>query len=125
MLVNSNTHKVIVQKMEKADSFLSRHAGLIGQRSFSGRALIIENCNQVHTFFMRFPIDVLFLDQKQTVVGKTSCLQPWRVSPKIRGASSVIEAEAGSFSDDIVSPGDRITVTEFQNITKINREGSI
>ncbi len=57
---------------------------------------MLRPCRHVHTVGMRFPIDVAFCDAEGTVL-RTATLAPWRVSPVVRRAAFVIEAEAGAF----------------------------
>lgn len=70
--------------------------------------MIIQPCNQIHTWFMRMPIDVLFVNDHHQVVYKIVNLSPWRVSPKVAEALYVVEAEAGKFSNDVIRIGDYI-----------------
>jgi uncharacterized membrane protein (UPF0127 family) len=65
----------------------------------AGRALWIEPCNSIHMFFMRFAIDVLFLDREGKVKRVMLRLRPWRISPIVFGARCVIELPAGTFQD--------------------------
>ena len=69
--------------------------GLMGKHHYE-RALLIPRCNSVHTFFMRFPIDVAFLDRNLVVLDVVR-MAPWRIGyPRLR-ARSVLEAEIGYF----------------------------
>lgn len=64
-----------------ADSFASRLVGLLGQRALdSKQALLIVPCNNVHTFFMRFAIDVVFLDRDGVILHVAPELRPWRAA---------------------------------------------
>ncbi|PYZ96812.1 hypothetical protein CR205_14120 [Alteribacter lacisalsi] len=123
VLINKKNHKVIIKDVWRAGSFSARHLGLIGKRSFSEKALAIPKCSQVHTFFMRFPIDILFMDKQNIVVGKQVGLKPWRLSARVKGAAYVIEAEAGSFGDDIVINGDQVVIL-IPDDQKQTKEGS-
>lgn len=65
---------------EVARSFAERARGLIGRRSLApGCGLLIERCNAIHTFFMRFPIDATFLDRQNRVVKTVRNIRPWRL----------------------------------------------
>lgn len=64
-----------------------------------GRALWIEPCNSIHMFFMRFAIDVLFLDRAGRVKRVMLRLKPWRVSPIVFGARTTVELPAGTLTD--------------------------
>jgi hypothetical protein len=78
-----------------ADSFLSRLRGLLGRRGLEvGEALWIPRTSSVHTHFMRFAIDVVFLDGEGRVAKVVRGLRPWRVAGA-RGAKDVLELPAG------------------------------
>ena len=64
-----------------------------------GAGLWIEPCNSIHMFFMRFAIDVLFLDREGRVKRVLLKLRPWRVSPIVFGARTTVELRAGTLSD--------------------------
>ncbi len=88
--------KVVVSQLKRADSMFSRMVGLLGSSSLPrGHGLLISPCNQVHTFFMRFAIDVIFLDSSQRIVKISSNLKPWRLSPIVWKAKSVLELGQG------------------------------
>lgn len=107
-LVLQRTGDVLLESLDVADSFWGRLRGLMGVeglRSSEGLALI--PCNSIHSFFMRFPIDVLFLDAQGRVLRCHGAMKPWRTGTFVPGARMVIEASSGVFSgtvrvDDIV-----------------------
>lgn len=76
-----------------------------------GSALIIDPCSSIHMFFMRFPIDVLYLDRNDTVVAVQESLRPWRVGRLYtKGAKYVIELPEGSVQKSGTAPGDEIQI---------------
>ena len=78
-----------------ASSFASRFRGLMGVASLPpGTALLLPRTSSVHTHFMRFPIDVVFLDSERRIVSITRAVRPWRFA-KAKGADSVLELGAG------------------------------
>jgi uncharacterized membrane protein (UPF0127 family) len=63
-----------------ASKFFQRAKGLIGRSSLPrGEGLLIERCNAIHTFFMKFPIDAVFLDRHGRVVRIVRAIRPWRL----------------------------------------------
>jgi uncharacterized membrane protein (UPF0127 family) len=79
-----------------ARTFCQRLRGLAGLRSMPpGHALLIPRCSSVHTAWMRFPIDVAFLDAGGRVVALTESLPAWRMA-RHRGADAVVETHAGA-----------------------------
>ena len=89
-----------------AESFGARLRGLLGRRSLPvGEGLLIRRESSVHTFFMRFAIDVVFLVSDERVLRVDANVGPWRLKA-CRGAYSVLELAAGA--SEGVCPGDRI-----------------
>ena len=77
----------------------NRRKGLLGRECLgSGEGLWIVPCEAVHTFWMRFPIDLIYLDRKHRVVKTRSNVGPWRLSGCLR-AHSVLELAAGSIRE--------------------------
>ena len=88
--------RVVCERCEIADNGLSRMRGLLGRDSLaSGAGMLISPAPSVHTFFMRFPIDVVFLDRAWTVVKIAAELPPWRTA-WARRAVGVLELPAGA-----------------------------
>lgn len=94
-----------------AENLLTRLKGLIGKQHLSpGQGLLIRPCKGIHTFFMRFPIDVVFLDKKNIVIACIRKLPPNRISAIYRKAHSVLELPPGTL-DSATEIGDRIEFT--------------
>lgn len=88
--------KEIISDAAIAVSLSSRIRGLLGTTQLkNSEGLIINDCRQVHTFFMRYAIDVVFLSSQDEVV-KVSTLPPWRISTWVRRAKRVLEIPAGA-----------------------------
>jgi uncharacterized membrane protein (UPF0127 family) len=96
----------VLAAVEVAESGRARRRGLMHRDRFDG-ALVLRPCRNVHTAGMRFPIDVAFCDAEGTVL-RTTTLAPWRISPIVRRAAFVIEAEAGAFDRWRLARGDRV-----------------
>ena len=87
---------LIAERARAADSPASRSRGLLGRdRLEPGEALWITPCEAVHTFFMRFAIDCVFLNRRKRIVKIVRNLKPWRIAGAWR-AHSVLELPAGS-----------------------------
>lgn len=92
-----------------ANTAWSRMKGLLAHKKMeSNEALVIEPCNSVHTFFMRFPIDVFFLDQHWHVLGIAHSLKPWRLSKIFFSAKRVVEMQAGTAHRLALKKGDEL-----------------
>jgi uncharacterized membrane protein (UPF0127 family) len=98
-------------KLIVAYSLYSRLKGLMFRRQIQlDQAMLIKNCNWVHTFCMRFSIDVLYLD-KDFKVAAVKRLKPFRLSMPVKGAVQVMEIQAGAAEYFGITVGD-IFVTE-------------
>jgi len=100
--------EVLCERCVLADTMWRRMRGLIGRRELEpGEGLVLRPSWTVHTFFMRFPIDVVFVDADQVVAKVVSRLRPWK-SETCRGARDVVELRAGECSRLELKPGDRL-----------------
>ena len=100
--------RVVCEEALLADGPLARMKGLLGRASLSAReGLLLRPTSSVHTAFMRFPIDVVFLDRDLRVLRVVRDLKPWRAAG-CRGARAVLELSAGESERRGVRPGDRI-----------------
>jgi uncharacterized protein len=108
--VQNETRKAqVADKVELASSFRSRLKGLLGRSALpEGQGLWIAPCNSVHTFFMRFPIDVLFLDRGQKVVRVLPDLPARRMTRIHMRAVSCLELRAGAATKTGTSAGDQL-----------------
>lgn len=99
---------VLAEEVEEAFSLLKRMKGLMFRPSLAaGKAMLLAPCPQIHTCFMRFAIDVLFLTKEGEVVYVMENLRPWRLSPIIRRATQTLEMPGGTLKGR-VKQGDRI-----------------
>jgi len=83
-------------KVENAFTFFARFRGLMFRaKLLASSGLLLSPCNMVHMCFMRFPIDVVFVDRYYKVVGKEVGLKPWTVSKRYVKARYALELPAG------------------------------
>lgn len=95
--VTVNDGRIIFSNLRIAKTFWQRFRGLMLKKQIDEQdALLIVNCNSVHCCFMRFAIDVLFLDSQGTVLFVVDSMKPWRFSRVVKGAKQVLECKAGS-----------------------------
>lgn len=74
-----------------------------------GTGLVIDPCSSIHTFWMRFPIDVLYVDREGMVLRADRAMKPWRVGPLlVRHGRYVIELPAGTIEQSQTAQGDRV-----------------
>ncbi len=107
--VVAHSGKELVARVKVADSFFLRLRGLLGASSLPrDEGLWIVPCKGVHTFGMRFPIDVLFLDKENRVVRSIVNIRPNRVTPVFRAAVSALELPAFTIDHHCIAMGDTI-----------------
>jgi uncharacterized membrane protein (UPF0127 family) len=105
------TDTFLADRLRVADTHWTRLRGLLGTSELAhGEGLWIRPCRQVHMFGMRYAIDVVFLDDATRIVGLTPDLRPWRVSPLVRAATSVLELPAGTIARAALREGQAITI---------------
>jgi uncharacterized membrane protein (UPF0127 family) len=98
--------EVVCERCLVADSPWPRMRGLLGRRGLeSGEGLLLRPTGSVHTFFMRFPIDVVFVDRDWKVLSVRHELRPWRVAGA-RGAVAALELPAGAAAAAGIAEGD-------------------
>jgi hypothetical protein len=110
---NRTRNKPLADHVALADSHWSRFRGLMltdARRFGAGRALWIVPSRGVHTFAMRFPIDVLYLDDARRVVHLEIGLKPWRVAPVSLKTASVLELPVGCLLASGTAIGDEIEI---------------
>ena len=108
-IFNLNKGTVIAQQARLASSLGQRMKGLLGQDSLStNEALVLKPCSSIHTFFMRFSIDVLFLDKNMQIIRLFRNMPPNRLSPIVWGSKIAIELPAGKTSQTNTQVGDII-----------------
>ena len=98
----------VLATLQVAESSRARARGLLGRDGFDG-ALLLQPAKSVHTFGMRFPIDVAFVD-KDLVVLRTVTMARWRLGMPVWKAHCVIEAQAGTFGHWNLQVGDQLEV---------------
>jgi uncharacterized membrane protein (UPF0127 family) len=109
MIVNQTRDTTIASKVETARDPSQRMKGLLGRSSLpQGEALIITQCQSIHMFFMEFPIDAIFCDRNNKVVGLCRDIKPFHLSPIFFKANYVIELPVGTITASHTQLGDQI-----------------
>jgi uncharacterized protein len=99
---------VVCERCVLADHAPRRMKGLLGRRGLEpGEGLLLRPAPAIHTWFMRFPIDAVFLDRDLNVVHIAADLGPWRMA-RARGARAVLELPAGEAARRGLEPGHRL-----------------
>ena len=99
---NPKTQQVIAENLTLNNTFFSRLIGLMGKKNLPpGSGIILKPCAQIHTCFMRFNIDVIFLDENLEVLHVIENMPPWRISPLFLKARYTVELPAGTLKGSV------------------------
>ena len=105
--IDSDTGRVLAPRVEMAETAWSRMRGLLGRDGLGdGCGMWIGPCRMVHTWFMRFAIDLAYVDEGGTVVMVVPRMPPWRMS-SAWAAHAVVELPAGTIAARCIAVGMR------------------
>lgn len=126
MIYNENTQKYLSGYPFWARDPLTRLAGMIGRRFVCGKfdALVFERCGSVHTWFMGYALDLVFIDAGNRVVSAVKRVPPWRVVFGGRGAVAVIELPPGAIEFSGTAPGHIINLNSTLSAEGIDKLSS-
>ena len=107
--INQTRNITLAEHVESAHSLWKRMKGLLGIKELpSGHGIWIHPCRSIHTFFMHFSIDALFISKSGHVVKIFENFPPFRVTPIILEAFGVLELPAGEIQKYMTKPGDHL-----------------
>lgn len=102
MSAKNSKGETICEKVKVADNMFTRLLGLMFTRDLpSNEGLLIRPCNSIHTFFMNYNLDIIFLDNKFCVVKVIYNMKPWRMSWMYFRANQVLEMKAGNLKSNL------------------------
>lgn len=111
-IANETRGTLVAEDVRVADGIWSRFWGLMGRKSLpEGSGLLLRPSSSIHTAFMRFPIDLVFLDRALRVVKVVPEMKPFRAAVAF-GAHSVLELNAGAAAEAQVQTGDQLRLTD-------------
>jgi uncharacterized membrane protein (UPF0127 family) len=106
---NATRGTVLAERVTIAATAVARLRGLLGTRALPrGDGLLLRPCRQVHSFFMRYALDLVFVDAEGRVLLTVADFPRNRISPHVRTAAAVLELPAGSLAETPAEPGDRL-----------------
>lgn len=109
---NETRGTVVADRARVARSMGDRVVGLLNRSGLDpGEGLLIERTQSIHMFFMRFAIDVVFIDRSRRVTKAVTGLRPWRVIWWARGARDCIELPVGAIATSGTQVGDQLAIT--------------
>ena len=107
---NQTRQNVLASAADVADTSVKRRTGLLKHKNLEpGDGLWIVPCESVHTFFMRFAIDLIYLDKQRKIRKLRRAVPPWRISACF-AAHSVLELPAGTIAETGVAVGDQLSI---------------
>ncbi len=117
-IVNRTRQDTIVcAHTEVADNVLKRLRGLLGRASLaSGQGMLFRGESSIHSAFMRFRFDAVFMDRELRVVGLAQDIPPWRAR-SARGARNILELASGEIARTGVVVGDQLAEIEERDVT--------
>ena len=109
--MNLTTGKRLAGLVRRADTLRDRTRGLLGSTSLpADTGLWIDPCPSIHMFFMRYAIDVIFVDSSLRVIRAVEHVPPWRVAFGGRGARSALELPVGTIAQSETKEGDTLAI---------------
>ena len=107
MAVNLTKGSVVARKLRVARNFIERFRGLIGSKPLAdGEGFLIPHCQGIHTFGMRFKIDVIYLDRNGKALGLYPGMRPNQFGPVCFGSHFVLELPEGAIIASQTEAGD-------------------
>ena len=97
-------------KVFTAKNILDKAFGWMGRKIVPENALLIEKCNSIHTFFMRFNIDAVFITKNGEIIKTVENILPWRAIFPVKNTKSVLELPAGKIKELSIKTGDKIGI---------------
>lgn len=108
-IINKQKNTTLAENAIIADTIFKRMKGLLGYKEIKkGNALILNPCNSIHTFFMQFPIDVLFLNKNNQVIKIIYSIKPFRLTNIYLSSKIAIEFPSGTIKSSQTQKGDII-----------------
>ncbi len=109
---NTSQGTALAIEARVAGTAWTRLVGLLGRSLLPpGEALVLEPCRAVHTAFMRFAIDVVFVDRRYRIVKLAPALKPFRMSGRLLGDLAAIELPSGAIAESRSAVGDQLVLT--------------
>ena len=110
-IINTSKGALLADKARIADTFWGRLIGLLNRHSLEkGEALILKPSYSIHTLFMRFTIDAIFLDRSGKIIGVLHSFKPFRISPIYFNASLTIELPEHTLQQTNTQKGDVVEI---------------
>ena len=111
-ITNTTRSTTLADNARRAGGFIARGRGLMFASPLpAGGGLVLDPCNSIHMFFMRYPLDIIFVSKDGRVVFMYRGIKPWRMGRVVRGAKMAIELPEGVIERTGTQVGDRVEFT--------------
>lgn len=119
MVININTGHILIRRLHRADTFWKRFWGLLLHKKLpTYEGMLLTPCRSIHTFFMRFTIDVLYLDHSMRVVAAYPQVKPWRLLTGSREGRHVLEMSPGILALTGTTIGHQLQIINERSVHK-------
>ncbi|OOM80581.1 hypothetical protein CLPUN_12470 [Clostridium puniceum] len=106
-IINKNNNKLLANRVIEAGTFITRLKGLMFEKRLEDNtAMFIYPCNSVHTYFMKFSLDILFVSKEFKVLHLVENMKPGNISCFVRKSMGVLELPAGTIKKTNTKKGD-------------------
>jgi len=113
-LYSKSRKKWLLKNIKTTENFIERFFGLMGKTHFDAEALLIFPCNSIHMFFMKMPIDAVFIDGEGIIIAVNKDMKPWSISPIYKRCHFVLELPAGSSDRLGLNCGEILSFIEYR-----------
>ncbi len=108
---NQNKDAILVRQGNVADTFFTRLKGLLGSAPLKeGEGLLLKGEKSIHTLFMTFPIDVIYLNHALEIIKITPDMRPWKLGPYVSQSAYILELPVGVITRTNSAVGDHLTI---------------
>lgn len=108
-VLNQTRHTLLLSQVRVADNFWLRLRGLLGSDPLKqGEGLMLVGEKSIHTFFMRFPIDVAYVDKDRNIIRTQENMVPYRLGPLVFQSAYVLEMPVGTIKQTNTRVGDQL-----------------
>jgi len=113
-IINTRNNKIIGTNIILGNNIFLRFIGLIGKKELKdGEGLLLIPCNSIHMMFMKIPLDIIFLDKEDKIIHIIENIKPWRISPIIFKAKSVLELPINSVKNFDLQINDKLDIIKI------------
>ncbi|MBI4497090.1 MAG: DUF192 domain-containing protein [Chloroflexi bacterium] len=115
-VVNQSRQRTLAERADVAATWWQRGRGLLGRSGLEpGAGLLIVPCNSIHSFFMRFAFDAVFIDKQLRILHVIPAMPPYRLSRIVRRAWAVLELPAGVVQATATQVGDQLAIATLES----------